>query len=128
VAEHDGYSRRDEPVRHRRRVELDRESARLMVVDELMEGTSHPVRLSFPLGPEVECRLDGHTAHLSWPGSEHGATIALDPALSWQVACGAEDPPRGWYSPGFGAKVPAPILTGSGTLAPAQALRCTISL
>jgi hypothetical protein len=128
VAEHDGYSRRDEPVRHRRRVELDREHARLSVVDELVDGSSHPVRLSWPLGPAVECRLDGSTAHLTWAGSERGATIVLDPALDWQLASGEVDPPRGWYSPGFGTKVPAPLLTGRGTLAPAQALRCTISL
>ena len=31
VAEHDGYSRRDEPVRHRRHVELDREASRLTI-------------------------------------------------------------------------------------------------
>jgi hypothetical protein len=128
VAEHDGYSGRDEPVRHRRRVELDRETSRLTVVDELVDGSSHPVRLSFPLGPEVECRLDGHTAHLSWPESEGGATIVLDPTLDWVVLRGEEDPPRGWYSPGFGVKVPAPLLVGTGVLASGQALRCVITL
>jgi hypothetical protein len=132
VAEHDGYSRRDEPLRHRRRVELHRETSRLTVVDELVdgmvEGAVHPVHVSLPLGPEVECRLDGHTAHLRWPGSERGATIDLDPALDWVVHRGEEHPPRGWYSAGFGVKVPAPLLTGTGVLAPGQALRCTIGL
>jgi hypothetical protein len=132
VAEHDGYSRRDEPVRHRRRVELDRETSRLTIVDELVDepvdGSSHPVRLSLPLGPDVTCRLEGHTAELHWPGSERGATLHLDPALTWQVVRGQEDPPRGWYSPGFGTKVPAPLLAGTGVLAPGQALRCSFQL
>ena len=127
VAEHDGYSRRDEPVRHRRQVELDREASRLTVIDELVDGSAHPVRLSFPLGPEVTCRLDGNTADLRWTGSDRGATFVLDPALDWVVVRGQEDPPRGWYSPGFGAKVPAPLLAGTGVLAPGQALRCEIA-
>jgi hypothetical protein len=41
---------------------------------------------------------------------------------------GEEHPPRGWYSPCFGVKVPAPLLAGTGVLAPGQALRCTIGL
>ena len=132
VAEHDGYSRRDEPLRHRRRVELDREASRLTIVDELadelVDGSSHPVRLSLPLGPDVTCRLDGHTAELRWPGSERGAILHLDPALTWQVIRGQEDPPCGWYSPGFGTKVPAPLLAGTGVLAPGQALSCAFEL
>jgi hypothetical protein len=98
------------------------------MVDELVGGSAHPVRQSFPLGPDVTCRLDGPTAHLTWAGSEHGATVELDPALDWVVVRGQEDPPRGWYSPAFGAKVPAPLLVGTGVIAPGQALRCVIAL
>jgi len=127
VAEHDGYSRREEPVRHRRRVELDREASRLTVIDELVDGSAHPVCLSFPLGPDVTCRLDGNTADLQWTASDRGATLVLDPALNWIVVRGQDDPPRGWYSPGFGVKVPAPLLAGTGVLAPGQALCCEIA-
>ena len=80
--------RRDEPVRHRRRVELDREASRLTVIDELVDGSVHPVCLSFPLGPDVTCRLDGNTADLHWTASDRGATFVLDPALDWIVVRG----------------------------------------
>jgi hypothetical protein len=50
----------------------------------------------------------------------HGdARVALltDPRLSRrEVVVGQEDPPLGWYSPGFDRRIPSPTLVVSGTV------------
>ncbi|HEX6528080.1 MAG TPA: alginate lyase family protein, partial [Streptosporangiaceae bacterium] len=114
TAEHDGYLSLDPPVVHRRSVLLDRASRLIDIVDQI-EGGSHGVRLAFHLGPEVEAELEGSRAVLSWfaasvPGS---ARLELPPGLRWSLHRGETDPVLGWYSPGFGRRVPAWTLLGS---------------
>jgi hypothetical protein len=117
TAEHEGYRRLPVPGTHRRTVSLDADTRTLTVVDALDVVGETPVRLSWHLGPEVDAALDGPVAHLSWraPGGEaRAATLALPPELRWTAHRGEEDPIRGWYSPGFGLRVPATTLIGSG--------------
>jgi hypothetical protein len=117
AAEHDGYRRLPVPATHRRTVSLDADTRTLTVADALDVVAETPVRLSWHLGPEVDAALDGAVAHLSWraPGGEaREATLALPPELRWTTHRGEEDPIRGWYSPGFGLRVPATTLVGSG--------------
>ena len=126
VAEHTGY--RDEAgLVHRRSVQLQRQAARLVVTDIVLgheglgdEGLAVPARLSWHLGPEVECKLGGRTAQLAWPGGR--GELDLPAALSWTSYRGDEAVPAGWYSPSFDLKVPATTLIGSGTLAAGQSL------
>jgi hypothetical protein len=128
TADHDGYSRRGAELRHSRTVELDRATARLVVTDRVIGAGRHAARLSFHLGPEVDCVLEGTVARLRWPGQQAAATLELDAALAWTVHRGEEDPPEGWYSPGFGQRVPASTLVGGGEIAAGQQLRCTLAL
>lgn len=124
-AEHDGYQRLDDPATHRRTVRFSRSARTLEVTDVVLSGEAHPARLSWPLGPQVEVSLSGSSARLSWPGG--AATLSLDPALTWTVRRGDADPVEGWYSPGFGRKVPAPILIGTGHAGRGHALHCTLT-
>ena len=118
TGEHDGYSRLDPPATHRRRVALDREGRRLTIEDRIVCGGRHPCRLSFHLGPDVECRLTGARASLEWgsPEGRRRASMTLPESLAWEQAGGRSDPPAGWYSPGLGVKVPAVALFGSGEI------------
>jgi hypothetical protein len=97
-------------------VELDRGSRDLVVVDEVRTAGPHDCRLSLHLGPAVEVQLDGRRALLRWAGHDdvQEAVVELPSALRWSVHRGEVDPPLGWYSPGFGRKVPAPALVGLG--------------
>jgi hypothetical protein len=126
VAEHDGYSRRRAPLIHRRRMELHRDAARVVVVDQIMGGGEHAAQLCFHLGPEVHCLLDGAQARLGWPGRPCAATVRLDPRLEWRIHRGEDAPPRGWYSPTFGRKVPAVTLVGTGVVVAGDELRCDV--
>lgn len=128
-AEHDGYA--DLGVRHRRAVALERDR-RSLVVTDVLDGTgTHPVRLALPLGPDVDAVVDGAVAVLRWKdagGEERGAEVTLPAGLTWRAHRGEEEPPLGWYSPGFGRKVPATLLLGSGTLRAGDALRWELRL
>jgi hypothetical protein len=119
TAEHDGYTDLEQPARHRRTVRLHRTDRRIEIVDRVDSVASHPFRLAFHLGPEVNVRLDEGIALLSWPrssGSSMTAVMKLPEAADWRVVRGSSDPVMGWYSPRFGEKVPAPTLLGEGRI------------
>jgi hypothetical protein len=130
-AVHDGYRRLSSPARHRRRVRLDRVAGLLEIDDFLESGEKHDVRLSFHLGPAVECLLGSDHADLSWTGPDHApvaATLSLPEELEWVSVCGRTDPPEGWYSPAFGALVPTVTLVGVGRLGTGRPLRTTLAV
>ncbi|MFI0980959.1 alginate lyase family protein [Streptomyces sp. NPDC021093] len=110
-AEHAGYP----GSVHRRRVELSAVARELRVVDEV-RGPRRAVRLAFHLGPAITADLTGNRALLTWTrdGEERSAVLDLPGELRWRAHRGESDPPLGWYSPGFGRKVPATTLIGSG--------------
>ncbi|WP_236790734.1 alginate lyase family protein [Amycolatopsis sp. GM8] len=106
-AEHDGYS----PAIHRRWVQLA--DSELHISDEVVSSRRHRTRLAFHLGPAVSVELEDSKAHLAWDGGS--AVLELPQELDWAIHHGAEKPPLGWYSPGFGRKVPAATLIGTGS-------------
>ncbi|NKQ55755.1 heparinase [Amycolatopsis sp. K13G38] len=105
-AEHDGYA----PATHRRSVELT--DGTLRIHDEVLSPRRHQSKLVFHLGPEVTVQLDGARAELKWEGGN--AVLDLPPQLSWTEHRGSAGPPLGWFSPGFGRKVPTSTLVGRG--------------
>ena len=111
TAEHTGYGR---DAVHRRTVELDNRTGVLCVQDTLVSDRERPCRLAFHLGPEVEARFDRTTAVLTYPGGE--STLRLPPELDWAAHRGSVSPPLGWYSPGFGRRLPSLSLIGTGWL------------
>jgi len=106
-AAHDGYA----PAVHRRTVELD--GVVLRILDEVLGDTGPGARLAFHFGPDVDVSLDSTTARLSWEGGS--AVMELPPELKWTAHRGETAPPLGWYSEGFGRKVPSTTLVGTGT-------------
>jgi hypothetical protein len=116
VAEHDGYRRLAVPAVHRRSLTLDSAARTLTVEDSLASAGDLPVRLSWHLGPGVEVQLDGARARLTWQrdGARRDGELLLPGELAWSAVRAAGDPPDGWYSPGFGVRVPAVTLVGRG--------------
>jgi Heparinase II/III-like protein/Heparinase II/III N-terminus len=129
LARHDGYRHLQTPAAHRRAVALDGDRRRLEVVDTLEVAEPVPVRLSWHLGPDVRVDLDGATARLTWShgSSAREATLTLPPELRWTAHRGEEEPPLGWYSPGFGQRVPTTSLIGTGELGPEGRLESTLA-
>jgi hypothetical protein len=130
-AVHDGYLRLSPPAQHRRRVRLDRVAGRLEIDDFLETEGKHDVRLSFHLGPTVECTLGAGQADLRWTGSENSpaaATLSLPEELEWESVRGRTDPPAGWYSPAFDVLVPTVTLVGVGRLGTGRPLRTSFAV
>jgi hypothetical protein len=127
-AAHDGYLRLRPPAVHRRAVRLHRPERRLEITDSLETSGRHDCRLTFHLGPEVECSLRGREATLSWvvDRAPRVAVMDLPPQLDWRAVRGAEDPPLGWYSPRFGVRQPAVTLVGVSALGSDEVLLTTL--
>jgi Heparinase II/III-like protein/Heparinase II/III N-terminus len=115
-AEHDGYGRLKAAAMHRRSVTLDSPQRRMTIVDTFDARTELPIRLSWHLGPDILVELNGAHASLSWavgPEKRQG-TLLLPSGLAWTSHRADVDPVEGWYSPRFGARVPATSLIGRG--------------
>ena len=123
------YRRLRPPAVHRRSVRLDRR-ARQLVVEDRLDGGAHDCRLAFHLGPDVACTPEGSRAVRRWRDghSRRGATLTLPDELAWRCLEGQTDPPAGWYSPAFGARVPTVTLLGSGWIGHGRALTTVLQL
>jgi hypothetical protein len=117
-AAHDGYQRLSPGARHERQVTFDRDARRLVVEDVIASTGRHHCRLAFHVGPEIECYLNGDVAQLSWHtgAGRWRAIMRLPEALDWSAVRGQTEPPLGWYSPCFGAKLPIVTLVGKGII------------
>jgi hypothetical protein len=113
-AEHDGYRILNPPLSHRRSVRVVSRLRRLEIVDELQSAGEHGLRLTFHLGPDIDARMVGQNAELTWADgpSTRSATMFLAAGVSWSLHMGETDPVLGWYSPSFGIKQPAWTLVG----------------
>ena len=118
-AAHEGYGRLTPNARHERSVRLQRGSGRIVIEDFVQGAGAHNCRLAFHIGPQVDCYLDGVVAQLSWDTGDgrRRATVRLPETLSWEAVSGQANPPLGWYSPCFGARIPITTLIGSGRIA-----------
>lgn len=127
VGSHDGYWRLSDPLRHRRRIELDKAARQVRVTDSF------------------QCRRD-HRAELYWHFSEHCDVraeggflrVANGPVVAWFSMEGAEEgpllvrgdeaTPQGWVSRSYGTRVPAWVAIWRGRVGPETEWRTGISL
>ncbi len=110
-AEHGAYRRLRDPVQHRRRV-LFVKSRYWVVVDDLTGADAHSVELMFQFAPmPVSLDADGW-ARSGGPNGRGLFLRAFSAAtLQAKVSQGGLDPIRGWISPDYGLRVPAPVLS-----------------
>jgi hypothetical protein len=110
AAQHEAYSRLQDPVRHLRRVWLV-DSTLWLIVDDLLGATRHSVELRFQFAP-LPVQIDGD----GWVRAQGAASSLLmrtfsSTELRAALVSGALSPPAGWYSPNYGKQIPAPMLT-----------------
>jgi Heparinase II/III-like protein len=121
-AEHDGYTRLAEPVRHRRYLLAPPGAAAALVVDLFTGAGAHRLRTAWPVHPDLEVR-DGDGRHVvADPATgEDVLTVAAAstaPAEPWSVR-GDEGSRLGWWSHRFESRTPAWLV---GTVVPTAAL------
>jgi len=110
---HGGYTRLEDPVIHRRRV-LFIKGHYWLVVDTFDAVGEHDYEIIFKLAP-CDAALDPQTGAVTtrWP---HGPNLAIVPVrnpfdIQAEIAAGSDDPIRGWVSPVYGLRQPAPTVT-----------------
>ena len=110
LAEHEGYTRLDDPVVHRRTVDFDRTTGSFSLSDSFSCTHRHTIELFFHLHEDTAVtHLAGGRVELSW----HGSRIVFsssDPLLAWDVICGSEALKLGWRSRAFNLKQPISAL------------------
>jgi hypothetical protein len=117
TATHDGYLALDPPAEHTRTIVLEDHSRTLEIRDVLRTTGTHSVRLAFHLGPTVAAAVDGARLRLWWQGAAGpaSAVLRLPGDLEWSAHRGETGPILGWYSQGFGTRMPTTTIVGTGT-------------
>jgi hypothetical protein len=105
---HDGYSRLEDPVKHRRLIELDKRARRILVEDTLEMADEHEIELFFHCAEDCQVeaveggylvgRDDVPAVKLLLPQLEGGAA---------EVHRGNLAPMLGWVSRSFDSRTPS---------------------
>jgi hypothetical protein len=98
VAEHDGYRRLPDPVRHRRAL-VALEDGSLLVYDRLDARDAHQYAQAWPLHPSLAVRTRSEHVIEAFEGERPRLLLALAPAEgAVRTLRGELDPHAGWWS------------------------------
>jgi hypothetical protein len=124
----DGYMRLEDPVKHRRLIELDKRARRLIVEDTLEMEEDHEVELFFHCSEACEVQKVGEGFLISQDGV--GATMKMPEyeKAEMQVCRGSVAPICGWVSRAFDRRVPSPTIVWRARLTGRTVLRTEIRL
>jgi Heparinase II/III-like protein/Heparinase II/III N-terminus len=110
LAEHDGYARLADPVRHRR-VLVQLGDGTLLVYDRLDARARHRYVQTWPLHPRLEVtRRDDHLLEAAVDGSPRLLLQLAPSAAAVRVSRGEVEPLRGWWSRRLEDSEPSPIV------------------
>jgi hypothetical protein len=120
---HDGYMRLDDPVKHRRLIELDKSSRRVLIEDTLEMGEEHDVELFFHCS-EL-CSVDPSSGGFVISRDQINLRVVLPvvPGAASRLYHGNLSPMLGWRSSAFDSRVPAPTIVWQARLAGPARLR-----
>jgi len=116
-AEHDGYSRLQDPVFHRRKIRFDRSSGETSIEDSFRCVGQHEIELFFHMHEDAtpvsirdgEAQIDWHGRRIVWSSPDRDS--------HWEIVRGCESPRLGWRSRRFNQKQPIPTLRISSQIA-----------
>jgi hypothetical protein len=109
VAEHDGYTRYPDAVRHRRELRFERLEAgiaTLTVIDDLLCQGAHEVELCWHFSEH--CEVTQGQSTLTARNGASQLTMQLPASTRVELRRGSESPPFGWISRSFDARTPSP--------------------
>jgi hypothetical protein len=107
---HDAYRRLPDPVTHRRRIRFVKPRYWL-VIDDLEGAAEHAIDLRFQFA-RLDLSVDASLSTRAWIDGRAGLLLRPFAAapLKAEVHEGELDPPRGWVSPDYGVRHPAPLV------------------
>ncbi len=125
--EHDGYSRLQNPVLHRRTLQLDGPQRILHISDELVTTGRHTIRLAFHFAPTCTLQQVDET-RFRITGQNGCAILVLDTSLAAEIFHGSHKPTLGWASNGYHRKQPCPALVATAYICRETTISCSIIL
>ncbi len=123
---HDGYTRLEDPVTHRRLIELHKAARRVVIEDTLEMSEDHEVELFFhcdercglePMDDGFLLVREGKSLRLILPQADQARTLAYRGSLA---------PLVGWVSRAFDSRLPAPTIVWQARLTGRTVLRTEI--
>jgi hypothetical protein len=124
-ASHDGYRRLRDPVRHCRRVVLDKARGVLRVEDSLDCAAPHEVELRWHLAPECALASQGDTFVISRDTCNLVLEIDCEGGIVRSVAA-ATDAPDAWISRRFYLREPSHLIIARTRLGPGTCIATTM--
>ena len=123
---HDGYMRLEDPVKHRRLIELDKRARKVIVEDTLEMGEEHDVELFFHC--HEACSVDAIPGGylISRNGTSLRLMLPVVENADSAVHQGSLAPMAGWVSRAFDSRRPAPTIVWQARLAQRAVLRSEI--
>jgi len=103
IAEHDGYTRLQDPVTHRRELSLDAEAGQVVIHDDIIAKSTHNIVICFQLSEC--CNLVKQEDNILYFSVEnHSVELRLDARLKIELLQGSDEPKGGWVSRGYHKK------------------------
>ncbi len=112
IGQHDGYMHLDDPVTHKRMLDLDGQE--LVIRDDIIACGKHKIEIFFHLAEHCVVNPAGRNRYLVYVSSGT-IEIELDPCLHVESFNGGEDPICGWVSRGYHQKEASTTLIGRCT-------------
>jgi hypothetical protein len=122
---HDGYASLADPVTHRRRIELEKPTRRIVIEDTLQMKGEHDIELFFHCAEDCEVREEPKSLSITRNGRT--LNLWLPEGGEVRVVRGSEMPMGGWVSRAFDRKHPAPTIVWRARLKSVTTLRTEIS-
>ena len=124
---HDAYHRLQDPVTHRRSVDLDKEQQMVTIDDYLEMKADHKVEQYFHLAPE--CYVE-KVADNTWHITNAGKKIEFipDDKLDCIIYKASQNPVCGWSSDAYDCKLPVSTIVCCGTFSGDQHFTTRIKL
>ena len=133
IGKHDGYIHLDDPVTHKRMLDLDGKD--LVVRDDIIARGKHKIEVFFHLAEHCTVIPAGKNRYLvdvGWETIEdvgrRKIEIELDPCLQVEEFKGSKDPICGWVSRGYHQKEASTTLVGHCTGKGNTCLVCRITI
>ncbi len=127
LAEHNGYERLKDPLRHRREMVYDREQRSLTIIDSFICLSAHALEWHWHCAEHAVVSLDG--AAVDVRGARARIRIAMpDCGLLPEVICGDESAPLGWVSRRFDERRPCSVARFRGEIRGSTRFRTRIDV
>jgi hypothetical protein len=122
---HDGYAALPDPVTHRRRIELEKPTRRIVIEDTLEMKGAHDVELFFHFAEDCVVREEPKALSITRNGRT--LTVWLPDGGEFEIVRGREAPIGGWISRAFDQKQPTPTVVWRARLSGPTQLRTEIA-